>query len=109
MSKRKLPLFATILALIGFALLYMPMFLVVEQSFNSSKHGQSWAGFTLDWYSGLFENAMVQTTTVNTLILAVVSTLVATLLGTLLAIGIHRTPWEKKCVTFTTCPSTFPW
>lgn len=96
MSKRKLPLFVSILAFIGFALLYLPMFLVVEQSFNSSKHGQSWAGFTLDWYTGLFDNAMVQTTTVNTVILAVVSTLISTLLGTLLAIGIHRTPWGKR-------------
>lgn len=96
MSKRKLPIFATVLTFIGFLLLYLPMFLVVQQSFNASKHGLSWGGFTLDWYTGLFDNAMVQTTTVNTLILAVVSTLVATLLGTLLAIGIHRTPWGKK-------------
>lgn len=96
LSKRKLPIFATILTFIGFLLLYLPMFLVVQQSFNASKHGLSWGGFTLDWYTGLFDNAMVQTTTVNTLILAVVSTLVATLLGTLLAIGIHRTPWGKK-------------
>ncbi|MCQ2091906.1 MAG: ABC transporter permease [Fibrobacter sp.] len=96
MSKRKLPIFATVLAIIGFVLLYLPMFLVVEQSFNASKHGQSWGGFTLDWYTGLASNSMVQTTTVNTLILAVVSTLIATILGTLLAIGIHRTPWGKK-------------
>ena len=76
------------------------MFLVVEQSFNASKHGQKWSGFTLDWYRGLFDNAMVQTTTVNTLVLAVVSTIIATLLGTLLAIGLHRTPWGNKMRNF---------
>lgn len=100
MSKRKLPFFAVIISIIGFVLLYLPMFLVVEQSFNASKHGLSWGGFTLDWYIGLADNAMVQTTTVNTLILAVVSTLIATVLGTLLAIGIHRTPWGKKMQYF---------
>ncbi|MCI5599913.1 MAG: ABC transporter permease [Hallerella porci] len=100
MSKRKLPFIVTIITIIGFILLYLPMFLVVEQSFNASKHGFSWSGFTLDWYFGLFENAMVQTTTFNTIILAVVSTLVATILGTLLAIGLHRTPWGKKMQTF---------
>lgn len=87
---------ATILAFVGFALLYLPMFLVVSQSFNASRHGQSWGGFTWDWYAGLFQNVDVQTYTVNTLILAVSSTLVATVLGTLLAIGLYRTPWGKK-------------
>lgn len=100
MSKRKLPFIATILAVIGFVLLYLPMFLVVEQSFNASKHGLSWGGFTLDWYAGLLDNGMVQTTTVNTIILAVVSTIISTVLGTLLAIGIHRTPWGKRMQYF---------
>ncbi len=96
MSRRKLPIIASVLALVGFLLLYMPMFLVAVQSVNASRHGQTWKGFTLDWYAGLFDNAMVQSTTVNTLILAVASTLIATTLGTLLAIGLHRTPWGKK-------------
>lgn len=96
MSKRKLPIVASVLAFVGFLLLYLPMFLVAMQSVNASRHGQTWKGFTLDWYAGLFDNAMVQLTTVNTLILAVASTLIATALGTLLAIGLHRTPWGKK-------------
>lgn len=96
MSKRKLPIIASVLAFVGFLLLYLPMFLVAMQSVNASRHGQAWKGFTLDWYAQLFENSMVQSTTVNTLILAVASTLIATTLGTLLAIGLHRTPWGKK-------------
>lgn len=100
MSKRKLPLVATIVSIIGFILLYLPLLLVVEQSFNASKHGLSWGGFTLDWYTGLLDNAMVHTTTANMFILAVVSTLIATVLGTLLAIGIHRTPWGKRMQYF---------
>ncbi len=96
MSKRKLPIIASVLAFVGFLLLYLPMFLVAMQSVNASRHGQAWKGFTLDWYARLFENSMVQSTTVNTLILAVASTLIATTLGTLLAIGLHRTPWGKK-------------
>ena len=96
MSKRKLPIVASVLAFVGFLLLYLPMFLVAMQSVNASRHGQTWKGFTLDWYAGLFDNAMVQSTTVNTLILAVASTLIATALGTLLAIGLHRTPWGTK-------------
>ncbi len=80
----------------GLLLLYVPLLMVLIQSFNANKHGQTWGGFTLEWYTKLFDNAMVQGATVNTLILAVVSTIIATLLGTLLAIGIYRTPWSKK-------------
>lgn len=100
MSKRKLPLVASILAVVGFILLYLPMFFVAMQSVNASRHGQTWKGFTLDWYAGLFDNAMVQSTTVNTLVLAVASTFIATTLGTLLAIGLHRTPWGKRMRCF---------
>lgn len=100
MSKRKLPAVVRVLAILGFTLLYLPMIFVAMQSFNASRHGQTWKGFTLDWYTGLFDNAMVQATTVNTLILAVASTILATVLGTLLAIGLHRTPWGKKARCF---------
>lgn len=74
--------------------------MVLVQSFNANKHGQTWGGFTFDWYIKLFDNAMVQTATVNTIILAVVSTLISTILGTLIAIGIHRTPWGRKMQSF---------
>lgn len=78
----------------------MPLILVLIQSFNANKHGQTWGGFTFDWYTKLFDNVLVQTATVNTIILAVVSTIISTVLGTILAIGIHRTPWGKKMQNF---------
>lgn len=99
-SDRPLPLFTRILAYAGILLLYVPLILVLIQSFNANKHGQTWGGFTFDWYTKLFDNVLVQTATVNTIILAVVSTIISTVLGTILAIGIHRTPWGKKMQNF---------
>ncbi|MCQ2122072.1 MAG: ABC transporter permease [Fibrobacter sp.] len=99
-SNRPLPLFSRILAYAGILLLYVPLILVLIQSFNANKHGQTWGGFTFDWYTKLFDNVLVQTATVNTVILAVVSTIISTVLGTILAIGIHRTPWGKKMQNF---------
>ena len=99
-SNRPLPLFSRILAYAGILLLYVPLILVLIQSFNANKHGQTWGGFTFDWYTKLFDNVLVQTATVNTIILAVVSTIISTVLGTILAIGIHRTPWGKKMQNF---------
>lgn len=100
MYKKNLPMAARIAAYISLALLYVPLLLVLMQSFNANKHGQTWGGFTFNWYTKLFDNSMVQTATINTLILAVSSTIIATILGTLLAIGIHRTPWCKKMRNF---------
>lgn len=99
MSERSPKLF-TFFAYIGIALLYIPLLCIAVLSVNANKHGQTWGGFSFDWYLKLFENAQVQQAAINSLILAVVSTLIATLFGTLLAIGIHRTPWGKKANAF---------
>lgn len=96
MSNRRLPGATKVLAWVGMALLYIPLFFVALESFNANKHGQTWGGFTLDWYEKLLHNVPIQSATLKSLILAVVSTIIATVLGTLLAIGIHRTPWGKK-------------
>lgn len=72
------------------ALLYLPIAVVVVQSFNQSRYGVQFTGFTLDWYQRLFQNQRLLEYLANTLILAVVSTLLATLLGTLLALALAR-------------------
>ncbi|WP_334298875.1 ABC transporter permease [Paraclostridium bifermentans] len=49
-----------------------------------------WSGFTLRWYSQLFQNARIMEALKYTIIIAVISSVVATIIGTLAAIGIHR-------------------
>jgi spermidine/putrescine transport system permease protein len=83
---------------VGF--LYLPLLSVAVFSVNATRYGLVWKGFTLDWYTKLFENEIIIEAAWNTLVLAVVSTLVATVLGTLLAIGLDRFPWGKKTNTF---------
>src|SRR5574344_285138 len=87
MSNRRLPGATKVLAWVGMALLYIPLFFVALESFNANKHGQTWGGFTLGWYGKLLHNVPIQSATLKSLILAVVSTLIATVLGTLLAVG----------------------
>lgn len=79
-----------------FAFLYLPLLCVTLFSVNASRLGVKWGGFTLSWYGKLFHDEVILKATLNTLVLAVVSTLIATVLGTALAIGIHRTPWGRK-------------
>lgn len=77
----------TMLALVFF---YLPIAVLVVQSFNASRFGGSWQGFTLDWYEQLFNHRQIGIATRNTLIVALVSTIGATALGTLAAWALHR-------------------
>jgi spermidine/putrescine transport system permease protein len=59
-------------------------------SFNDTRFGLSWRGFTFRWYSQLFENEYILEAALNSLIVATTSTIVATILGTALALGLYR-------------------
>src|SRR6185436_3395432 len=43
----------TIAAVIGFSLLYLPLFAVLIYSFNATPMGLTWTGFSVRWYSVL--------------------------------------------------------
>ncbi len=85
----------TVLA-ISVALLYLPLVAVSVYSVNATRIGLVWKGFTLSWYTQLFQNELILNATWNTLQLATLSTLIATLLGTCLAIGLERFPWRPR-------------
>jgi len=76
-------------------LLYLPLLAVAVLSFNSTRYGQSWGGFTVDWYARMVSNEAILSAAWNSLVLGVISTVLATVLGTLLAIGLNRTPWPR--------------
>ncbi len=73
-----------------FLFLYIPIFVLIANSFNASKSRTVWTGFTLDWYRRLFHNETILKSLLNTLVIALVASVVATLLGTLAALGIYR-------------------
>ena len=71
------------------AFLHAPVAVLVLYSFNESRFGARWAGFTLDWYARLLASAETGAALRNTLVVSTTSTLIAAVLGTLLAIGLH--------------------
>lgn len=87
MKRSRIPLFTTILVLLFF---YLPIFILVLNSFNATRFGSHWGGFTLDWYVRLFNDRPVWLALRNTLIIAATSTLTAMVLGTLAAFALHR-------------------
>ena len=94
-----------------YILLYAPLLVMVFFSFNESKSTSVFTGFSLRWYSELFNNRDTMTALKNTLILAVLSAVIATLLGTAAAVGIFnlRRKYLKSAVmTVTNIPMMNP-
>ncbi len=87
MKSRFTSLLVTLFAL---AFLYIPILTLVMQSFNSSRFGGEWKGFSLKWYEALFNDAAILDATLNTLIIAFCATILSTILGTLSAWALHR-------------------
>ena len=77
-------------AVIGYLSLHLPLLLLIAWSFNASRSGARWDGFTLDWYRRLLHRPDLLVALRTSLIVGVVATLVATALGTLAAVAISR-------------------
>lgn len=79
-----------------YALLYLPILVLVVMSFNKSKIGYNWGGFSLKWYESLFNNdAMIQAF-LHSIWLGLAAATVSTLIGTLTALALHRYDFRGK-------------
>lgn len=83
------------LALVLF-FIYVPITLLVVNSFNASRYGINWQGFTLKWYQRLFDNEALMEAAWHSLTIATVAATVATVIGTLAAVALHRYRFRGK-------------
>ncbi|MDM8527604.1 ABC transporter permease [Anaerolineales bacterium HSG24] len=74
----------------SFLFLYIPIVVLVLFSFNDSRLGARWSGFTIKWYIEMFNSEAVLTAFWNSIMVAVLSTIIATILGTMTAIAMER-------------------
>lgn len=87
MKRSRFPLLVTIAVLVFF---YLPILVLVINSFNASRFGSSWQGFTLKWYTSLAGQREIWAALEVTLIVAVGATFVSAVLGTTAALALHR-------------------
>ena len=90
--------------------LYIPIVVLICQSFNAGKSRAKWEGFSFHWYEQLFSNSSIMSALWVTVSIAVIATIVATILGTLAAIGIYSMKKRPQAVmmTITNLPNTMP-
>jgi putrescine transport system permease protein len=65
----------------GYAFLYVPIALLVANSFNASRIGSHWGGFSLQWYARLLEDPQILDAAWLSLRVAFLSACAATLIG----------------------------
>lgn len=86
--------------------LYVPIFVLIVFSFNTTKSRSVMSGFTFDWYIKLFKNEIIMSSLMNTIIIAVLASIVSTILGTAAAVGIKNMKKVPKAIVLNT--TNFP-
>lgn len=89
------------LLLAVFAYLYAPIAVLIGNSFNASRYGIEWHGFTTEWYAKLFHNETLMAAVANSMTVALLSATAAAVIGTLTATALYRYPFRiKPAVSF---------
>ena len=73
-----------------FAFFYIPIFVTMIFSFNSSKSLTKFTGFSLKWYTELINNSEIMSAVWVSCSIAVLATAISTVLGTITAIGLSK-------------------
>lgn len=76
--------------------LYLPIIVLIANSFNDNKFGIKWGGFTTKWYHSLMNNDSLIQAAGHSLTVAVISATAATLIGSLTAVALYRYEFKGK-------------
>lgn len=94
MKQNRIPFIITVGVLL---FLYLPILILVVNSFNESRFGSEWTGFTWKWYQRLWEERGLWRALRNSLIIGTSATVTSTFLGCMAAWALYRykTPFQK--------------
>ncbi|ODQ00766.1 MULTISPECIES: spermidine/putrescine ABC transporter permease PotC [Salinivibrio] len=79
-----------------YAFLYIPIIILIVNSFNASKFGMNWKGFTWKWYEQLINNDSLVQAAGNSLTIAIFSASAAAIIGSLTAVALFRYRFRGK-------------
>jgi len=76
--------------------LYLPIIVLIANSFNANKFGIKWGGFTMQWYHSLVNNDSLMQAAWHSINVAVFSATAATIIGSLTAVALFRYQFRGK-------------
>ena len=85
-------------AAVIYAIFYIPVFVMIQFSFNDAKRNYSWEGFTTAWYGKLFSfrNHDLWEALVYSIVIAVIATFISVVIGVLGGIGLKKFQFRGK-------------
>lgn len=87
MKTSRLPFFTTLAVM---AFFYLPIGVLILNSFNASRFGTGWQGFTWKWYERLLERQDLWLALMNSLKVATFASLLSMILGTAAAFALQK-------------------
>ena len=85
-----------------FLFLFAPIAILIVFSFNDRKSLSVFSGFSLRWYTELFNDGPTLQSVRNTLVLALSAMVISTIMGTAASLGIYRLRNKAIRATFNT-------
>lgn len=82
------------IVLLVLAAMYVPVLIVFVYSFNESRLGSVWTGFSTQWYPSLFHRRDLWLALRTSTVIGVIVSTVSTVLGTIAALGLAQ--WSKR-------------
>ncbi|WP_217542664.1 spermidine/putrescine ABC transporter permease PotC [Vibrio metschnikovii] len=76
--------------------LYLPIVVLIVNSFNDNRFGIRWGGFTTKWYHALINNDSLMQAAWHSINIAVFSATAATIIGSLTAVALFRYQFKGK-------------
>ena len=89
-------LLRNIFMFVVYAYLYIPIIILVTNSFNEDRYGLSWKGFNWNWYERLFNNDTLIQAAFHSVTIAFFAATLATIVGGLTAIALYRYRFRGK-------------
>ena len=89
-------LLRNIFMFVVYADLYIPIIILVTNSFNEDRYGLSWKGFSWNWYERLFNNDTLIQAAFHSVTIAFFAATLATIVGGLTAIALYRYRFRGK-------------
>ena len=89
-------LLRNIFIFVVYAYLYIPIIILVTNSFNEDRYGLSWKGFSWNWYERLFNNDTLIQAAFHSVTIAFFAATLATIVGGLTAIALYRYRFRGK-------------
>lgn len=104
------PSWQALVSIVMYGFMYVPIIILGIYSFNESRYGAIWKGFSLTWYKKLLGDERLFFALADSLKIALCAVAISSILGTLMAIGLtkYRFPGKSLYVGISYLPLIIP-